>query len=494
MIDNLKNKKVLFCYHTHMHYMAPPIFSEQQVICGPFIKNGIGPNGWPLLDASPFDVKNSQYNIVEVVKHLPDHQKPDVLIVRADSFKANFPRNIGQLGIPSVLILGDTQHGLETDYFSPIRTLLNYAQSEPFDLYVSDHTRHHMHFFIEAGLKNVHWLPALGVKDWGLAPQPNRTHALSFIGGTKCHPSRLRSLAALTEAGLLTAQGTLLQQQAAKEMNHSLMTFNKSLNGDVNLRTFEAGFAGTCLLTDALRRQSGLDLLFQDGKHLITYDSDASLIEAARELMDNPLRAVQIGIAAHTETWRSHHPLLKTQQLSDMLYRGEMPPHFRGDAEKRGRYDPTYPLASLLQRIECYELLQEWHRQSESLSVLAMPESDPRLAQDLVDLPRLSVFWRAAQAPALFAETEVADQIQLTPQKPGADVSIALLGSPGDLDQLGESLPPFLLMTNGTSEQMKDALAQRGYSIRHQAYPTLYCRGQDSPAFTKSTSPQPAQA
>jgi hypothetical protein len=487
MFDNLKNKRVLFCYHTRTEYMAPPVFSEQQVLCGPYIRDGIGANGWATRSTLPFHVTEQQYDITKLVQSLPDHQKPEVVIVRADSFRNNFPMNIGQLGVPSVLILGDTQHGPSTNYFDPIRTLLNYALSEPYDFYVSDHTRHHMHFFIEAGLKNVHWLPALGVMEWGLSPSVERSYKLTFIGHTVCHPSRHQSLRALENAGLGIICGTFGQNDTAEHMNRSLLTFNKSLNGDLNLRTFEACFAGTCLLTDRLAPQSGLDLLFEPDHHIVTYESDQELIERTHELLRTPRRAFMIGKTAYLEAMRSHHPSLKVSQLSALIYGGDFPAIYRGDAEPRCRFDPTYPLTNLFHRISCYELLQEWHRQSDRLTILAMPDSDPKLAQDLVDLPRLSLLWRDHQAPDSFTTRGVAGQITLAPNAQGASASLVLAGSLNDIITLGTSLPPFILLTQRLTPTVKQALADRGFSILHEQYANLYCLNESFPPLSQST-------
>jgi hypothetical protein len=493
MPNQLKNKRVLFCYHTQIDYMAAPVFSEQQVLCGPFVPDGVGANGWPTLNAAHFDVRNLQYDIVEVVKSLPDHQKPEVLIVRADAFQANFPRNIGQLGIPSILILGDTQHGPHTDVFDPIRTLLRYAQSEPYDFYISDHTRHHLHFFIEAGLKNVHWLPALGVLEWGLTPQTEWTYPLSFIGNTSYHPARLQSLHALHQAGVPITHAKTDQKNTAIAMNRSLTTFNHSLNGDINLRTFEACFAGTCLLTDRLRPQSGFDLLFEADRHMVTYGSDQELVERAQALLNAPQRASQIGKAAYQEVMRAHHPTLKRDQLSALIYGSDFPALYRGDAEPRGRFDPKVPLLSLLNRIANYELLQEWHRLSKQLTILAMPDSDPKLAQDLVDLPRLSVLWRDHQAPDLFTTSGVAAQITLAPKAEGAAASLVLAGSPKDVTALGSSLPPFILLTRRATTTLKQALDERGFSAPHATYPNLYCLGAGFPPLMRHQTTGHAQ-
>jgi hypothetical protein len=48
--------------------MAAPIFSDQQVLCGPFVPDGVGAKGWPSLSAGRFDVRDLQYDLVEAIK------------------------------------------------------------------------------------------------------------------------------------------------------------------------------------------------------------------------------------------------------------------------------------------------------------------------------------------------------------------------------------------------------------------------------------------
>src|SRR5882762_6466257 len=44
------------------------------------------------------------------------------------------------------------------------RNLLDYVLSEPFAAVIFDYTRQHAHFFVEAGLRNVYWLPGFNVR------------------------------------------------------------------------------------------------------------------------------------------------------------------------------------------------------------------------------------------------------------------------------------------------------------------------------------------
>ncbi len=82
--------------------------------------------------------------------------KPDIFIAKVDSFFNVVPRNIQALDCIKILILGDTQHGIK-----PLEKMIEYAQSEPYDFYISDHKRHHLWYYHLAKIKNLFWLPGL---------------------------------------------------------------------------------------------------------------------------------------------------------------------------------------------------------------------------------------------------------------------------------------------------------------------------------------------
>ena len=63
---------------------------------------------------------------------------------------------------------------------------------------------------------------------------------------------------------LVAARGS--RDHAADMCASSVVSFNASLNGDLNLRVFETLSAGGCLLTDRLSAQSGLDLILKTAK------------------------------------------------------------------------------------------------------------------------------------------------------------------------------------------------------------------------------------
>lgn len=156
-----------------------------------------------------------------------------------------------------------------------------------------------------AGLSNVTWMP--------LACDP-RVHAreavaveydVSFVGHIfPGERQRLMDLVAQRFPRMFV--GYRYYEEMARIYSASKTVFNRSVNGDVNMRVFEALCSGSLLVTDALEA-NGLDELFQDGTHLATYGSDEELLdklkyfikhdESRQRIADRGRRAV---LAAHT--------------------------------------------------------------------------------------------------------------------------------------------------------------------------------------------------
>jgi len=356
-----------------------PLFSPHEIFCGPDTDARKVDGRITALKTTP-----GTFNVADILRQLPAEQQPEILIVKADATGRNFPRNLAQVRCPKVLLVGDTHH-----MDQPLSKVLNYARSEPFDFIVFDHTRHHAHFFAEAGLKALHWLPAV---DYGyvgreLVARPSRP--LTFVGQSgRHHPYRRHVLDRVKAAGLPleTLTGTLAQ--TADIYADSQITLNISLNGDLNLRVFEALSAGGFLITDQLATASGLPLLFQPGVHLETWREPGELIEKIRHYQAHPAEARRIREAGRAEMMRSHHPDVKVREFYDLVFNGRENPRYllegtpRLSRPGRGIEDGN--------RLPTYELIQELHRGAEKVSLFCKPE-DSAGVREFADLPRCDV-------------------------------------------------------------------------------------------------------
>jgi hypothetical protein len=395
--------RVLFSTHTSPGYMDPPRLSSDQLVCGPMRPDAR--DGERVLSLrTPL----GRYDLAALIDRLPQGQRPDLVVVRADATRRNRPGNLDGVKARRVLLVGDTHHGR-----TPIRDLIRYAQSEPFDLILLDYTRQHGHFFRDAGLREVHWLPAFAVD-----PPPAKTGAvrrgLVFLGHLAEHHHYRRMLVGrLIEAGL---KPELLQAAGAAAQNvHAAATvsFNCSLNGDLNQRVVEVLAAGGCLLTDRLAPQAGLELLFEPGRHLRLYNGPDDLITQARALMADPASAAAIAAAGHAryqETCSRGAVMAEFQALLDG--RGGRPQQALSRDLRGAKPTGTTP-DRLETRLALYEGLQEFHRVMPGLSVLFAGEADIEQVSDAVDLPRLA----AAVEPGLSAPARaVLDRLTLPGQ------------------------------------------------------------------------------
>lgn len=380
----------LFCARAAPEYYRRPTFSPREVFCSPDCADVEGPDGLTALK-----VPVGEYDLASVVAPRLGGRSPELIVVKADATCGNLPRGLERFRCPKVLLVGDTHH-----FRDPVRAMLRYAAAENFDFIALDHTRHHGHFFLEAGFERVFWLPAL---DYVLRQRPRPAvfdHELTFVGQVGAfHPWRRHLLGTLVKAGLPLKTFRASPDQTADIYAASAVTLNCSLNGDLNLRVFEALGAGGFLLTDGLAPESGLDRLFVDGEHLAVYRSPGELAEKARHYLDHPAEALRIRDAGLAHLLATQHPQVKLRQFYDLVYNDQADPQIVLDDL---RAVPRPSRETLLRRAEVYENIQTLHLRAARLTVLTDPDDGLGLALNARDLPRVAV---RGWADAALAET-----------------------------------------------------------------------------------------
>lgn len=378
-----------------------PLFSSEEVFCGPDTETR-KTDGRVTALKTPIGT----FDVAEVLRQLPAAQQPEIVVVKADATGRNFPRNLKAVRCPKVLLVGDTHHLAQ-----PLSRVIDYARSEPFDFIVFDHTRHHAHFFAEAGLRSLHWLPALdyGYAHREIAAAPSR--ALTFVGQAgRHHPWRRAVLDYVKAAGLPLEilRGTL--SETADLYADSQVTLNASLNGDLNLRVFESLAAGGFLLTDELSSASGLRMLFEPGRHLDTWRTPGELVEKIRHYLAHPDEALRIRREGQVEIRRAHHPEVKLREFYDLVHSGRVNPRYDLGLDRTVASATSTVVgkpiddAALKPRRDAYERLQALHQNSREVAVYCPA---PDALADLADLPRLR-FAPLAELTAEPAASEVA--------------------------------------------------------------------------------------
>jgi tetratricopeptide (TPR) repeat protein len=387
--------RVLFATGSPPAYMLPPQLGDEQVNCGPDWTDESGPDGRARSLATPV----GSYDLAAVAAKLPPGQKPDVVVCLIDSSRRSMPRNLAAFRCPRVLLVADTHH-----LSAPLIGTLRYVAGEPFDRIVVVYDRHHAAFLFGAGLRNLLWFPGLTLPHGDAAVRAarhdgSRARRIGFVGQSgKHHPRRSGLLDALKAGGLPLVQQAIPQAGALGFYGASLVGFNASLNGDLNLRVFEILAAGGALLTDRLAPQSGLSRLLTEGKEVATYGSQEELVERAAHLMAHPSEALAMGVAGAEWFDRNFSEAWRRKAFAALAFDGTPAPGFEfSPAEKiRVYFGGNNDL--LLRSMMAYEHVQELHRTQESVSVSLEAGAPADFTEMCSTLPRVAVVQAGAAA------------------------------------------------------------------------------------------------
>jgi glycosyltransferase involved in cell wall biosynthesis len=459
-------KTLLFFLGLRENYRCP-LFSKDEIFCSPDVMDESRGGR-----ATAVKCPVGEFDISDFIRSKHGLENPELLIIKIDASLRCCPKNLFKLKCPKVLIVGDTHH-----MSLPLQRVIRYALSEPFTHIIMDHTRHHAHFMLEAGLKNVHWIPAV---DYAYHPRnilANPRYSLTFVGQVgRYHPYRIHVLNALRVAGmpLEVMRGT--NSQAADIYSDSRITLNVSLNGDLNLRVFESLAAGGFLLTDRLAPAAGLDTIFEEDKHLVTWGSVNELIEKISYYLNNPELALDIRKKGQAELIINHSPEVKIKQFFDLVFNGKINPRYEIIAERGSVFCSSDTIDGFLnQNIDPYEVIQELHRNSIQTTVWC---ADPKLLSNLADLPRLD--YKA---------------ISEVPRKKNNDETW-VLWLEGNETELASSIKGRyinnIVVRRPRSDILSAALAEWGYCIKsgcawHYVLrsPALFLRQSDMAGFTE---------
>ena len=168
----------------------------------------------------------------------------------------------------------------------------------------------------EKGCKNVYWLSS------ACDPEIHKQHNLSlkydlcFVGSLGPNSPRREVILKLQkEFNMFVGQRYL--HDMARTYSQSKMVFNKSLQGDLNMRVFEAMSCGRLLLTD--RICNGLEELFIDKKHLVIYDRYKDLVEKAYYYLEHSEEREAIAHKGQEEVWKKHTYLHRARHLIETV-------------------------------------------------------------------------------------------------------------------------------------------------------------------------------
>ncbi|MGY2801041.1 glycosyltransferase family protein [Thermostichus sp. MS-CIW-25] len=434
--------RILLNWPTPPDYIPPPQLSDRQVsLCPKRRAKGFGLN-FVNLSKELVECPEEDYDLYDFVQQSEQitNKEFDLVVVWTSSFDYSNPLNTKKFGCPTVLLAGDTHH-----WEFPINHLLAYWATEGFDYVATAYNFQHLHWFAAAGAENLAWLPLISMRtvthDW----VETRENQVVFIGqqGSR-HPRRCRLVQAIKNADLPILTKTANRQEAAKWFAHSLISFNCSQNGDLNLRNLEVISAGGFLLTDQLSFASGLDELLAPGTYCDTYNSEAQLLEKIRYYLDHPQEAIQIARRAYHTFDQHWHPRHRIQNLLDWVFGGELPEPFRYSPRSDVRYFvSTASSAWIDTRLGIYEPIQELHRVQERLRVFVGRGCPGVIAADLLDLPRLELYVEEGFGDpcGLLQQKGVPERVHEVRGEPSSWPSFdAVVCTVGDLQRLGQPL------------------------------------------------------
>ncbi|NEO93614.1 MAG: glycosyltransferase family 1 protein [Moorea sp. SIO3G5] len=409
------------------------MIKELRIISGPvsisqFNLNRLGENDPQILTACPnpppeavkagkaIPVPMGEFSIDIILDKLPSDFYPDLVQMSARNMHF-MPRGLDKLTCPKVIKIGDTFHWGD----GSLSGIIKYCQSFDCDYHWVYQGVQHLHFFVEAGLKNVFWLPGTPVIDH-YVPQKKeaKSYDIIFRGSqSSLHVYRSNLLKFLQDNGVKIDISRKPYVESLEDYSKSRIVLNCGLNGDTNRRIFEVIMAGGFLLTDRLSPQSGLFSLFEEGVHLECYDSENELLDKIEFYLKHPEQAEKIAIAGHQKLIDCYSQQAIQQKFYRYILQGEIEPPFRLEHDTRVLHiNQPIEEKKFVIRLKIYELIQEIHRLNSRIKLLYWKGRNKELLSDLADLPRLDITYAntteaLADVKTWCSKVEVKDQVQL---------------------------------------------------------------------------------
>ncbi|MCP9447195.1 MAG: glycosyltransferase [Nitrospira sp.] len=189
------------------------------------------------------------------------------------------------------------------------------------------------------GLLQVEWLPLGFPTELLPASPPDRTFDIAYVGSDQAavHPERHALLQALRRERFTSWFGRASPREMGRIYSSAKVVFNKSIHNDVNMRVFEAAGCGAVLVTDRIS-DNGIEELFDEGVHYVTYSDESSLVAIVKELLSDSVRCALMGDSARRHVLERHTYRHRAQRVLEVIKQGV----------KRARPEPEEYIAVLL--------------------------------------------------------------------------------------------------------------------------------------------------
>ncbi|RJR45773.1 MAG: hypothetical protein C4567_03080 [Deltaproteobacteria bacterium] len=318
------------------------------VVGGFFLAEALEMLGHRVINAAEFaSPAADEVDLAVVLEQLPAADRPDLVLVVENLGPRRLPLNLENLKVPRTFYALDPHLNLHWHQ--------KYASA--FDLVFT--TQQSSMSAFKAKGRPVHWLPwavNLGVVFDHALP---RTHEIAFVGRADPRLRRKRHciLEALKSRFPVRVWGDRAgnqvdQQEMGRIYSQARVVVNESIQGEVNLRVFEALAAGALLLTEDV----GPNLLglFTPGRHLITYGPQ-DLLEKAAYYLSHEEERLAIAAKGRERVLARHHTLARARQFLEYLGEGgwsrQAPDHLQlGQTLLHLSFRGLYPVQPGLER------------------------------------------------------------------------------------------------------------------------------------------------
>ncbi|MCL4695290.1 MAG: glycosyltransferase, partial [Candidatus Hydrogenedentes bacterium] len=302
---------------------------------GPEILKGWGRDHLAHL-VDPNDIEVDLGSVDDLHAILPSGWRPHLVVSISGGGVPMFTKT-ASLACPTVFLSIDTW-----------QCLMEYNEAIHYDL-VFAAQRAYIPYLRATGSRHVHWLPLACAPDAHYPVDVPKRFDISFVGAATMpvHRERARLLHLLADHFSVEALERVHGEDYCRHMCGGRLAFNHSAIEDLNMRIFEALAMGCPLLTNRSSAFNGLLDLFEEGKHLIVYESDEDLIDKTREYLNNPAVCEAVGRAGKDEVLKKHTYDQRVREILDTVRK-----HFPGfDQEAPAPRQPGDSLCEYLPRI-----------------------------------------------------------------------------------------------------------------------------------------------
>lgn len=174
----------------------------------------------------------------------------------------------------------------------------------------------HKNYIMDIGT-NFIWLPVACDSEINKNFKYGKKYDIVFVGNVNPSYSskRIKLLQLIAENFELKIFTNVYGEEMAKIYSQAKIVFNYSIYNDLNMRVFEAMSCGSLLITNRLPIESGLEDIFEDGKHLVLYDNEQDLLEKIDYYLHHDTEREDIAYKGHKEVISKHTYVHRVEQI-----------------------------------------------------------------------------------------------------------------------------------------------------------------------------------